>query len=121
MVNSPGAEANVGGIVPSISLGYGGVFAEAILLPNKLIHPTFGALFGGGGAGYNFEQADVEDQSTAIFVVDSFVGVELNLTTFMRLEVGGDYRRVFGSDLPKLPNGDLSSFGGHVALKFGAF
>lgn len=121
VVNKPNADFEVAGRTPKVSLGYGGVFIGATLFPNQIVHPTLGATFGGGGASYQFESPEASDIDSGLFALDAFVGAELNVTEFARLELGLDYRSIFGSDLPQLQNSDLSGFAGHLIVKFGFF
>ena len=121
LINSPKPGTTIGGEAAKLGLGYGGVFFEITMLPDSIVHPTIGSMFAGGGASYQFESRDQDELTTSIFVIDNFASAELNLTEFSRLQLGIDYRAVFGVDLQNLDNADLSGPGAHVMLKFGAF
>jgi len=53
--------------------------------------------------------------------VEPELNLEVNVTSYFRLNFGGGYRFVWDVAYPELSNGDLSQFFGQVSLKFGAF
>ena len=61
------------------------------------------------------------DPSDAVFVLEPQANLELNVTPFMRINVGGGYRWVTDVDLYPLTNRDFSAAFGSLALKFGKF
>ncbi len=109
--------------------GYGGLYLEYILMPNKLVHLSFPVLVGAGGllysetsaatAGANYEQNIIAN--TAFFVVEPGVEVELNIVRFMRLSAGISYRYAHNLDLPETPTNAFNSLSGSISLKFGKF
>jgi len=118
----------------NLSMGYGGVYLEFIMLPKKLFHLTFPLLIGSGGSDisaktyYDANTVDPEDwtqyeqiESTGFFILEPGVNVQLNMTKFMRLDLGVSYRFITGTDLQRLSNNDLSDFSFNLALKFGKF
>jgi hypothetical protein len=108
-----------------LDFGYGGVWLEYILLPDKVVHATVGTLIGGGGTSYTrvrrTEREDREVESDPVFVLDPVVSIELNVIRFMRVSAGVGYRYVGSVNLPGLRREDLSGFTGSVMLKFGRF
>jgi len=105
--------------------GYGGLWLEYILLPDKLLHASIGTLLGGGAVSYSrirrTERQDREVESDVVFTVEPVLSAELNLTRFLRMSVGVGYRHVGSVDLTGLRQEDLSGFSGSVMLKFGRF
>jgi hypothetical protein len=105
--------------------GYGGLWLEYILLPDKLVHASIGTLLGGGAVSYSrlrrTERQDREVESDVVFAVEPVLSVELNLVRFLRVAAGVGYRHVGSVDLTGLRQEDLSGFTGSVMLKFGRF
>lgn len=100
---------------PRLQFGYGGLELEAIIASNSLIHFTVAGLVGGGGVRLGLDPTD------AVFVMEPQATVEINVTRFMRLNLGGGYRWVMDVDIPYLTNGDFSAPFGALGLKFGKF
>lgn len=105
--------------------GYGGIMLGYIIAPSEIIHISFPVLLGAGGVEVapiiNGERSILE--RSAFFVVEPNVEIEINMTRFMRLAVGGGYRLVQGSDLDigNISDDDLSSWTAGVSFKFGKF
>ena len=114
-----------------IQMWYTGLMAEYTHNSNKLIHWSAGALLGGGGVGrderHHGWHNDDDDRhhgwngGSGFFVAEPFVGVELNITSYLRLNVGGSYRFISGSETPGLKDSDLSGGAFHVGIKAGKF
>jgi len=115
--------------IPYLRVGYGGLHLGLALEPSRLVHITGSVLIGAGGAAYtreyNYNQWDNNDwktyNSSAFFVLEPNIGVELNLTSFMRLEASASYRYVSGLDLPATANSDIGGPSGTLSIKFGKF
>lgn len=115
--------------------GYGGIIIGYSLSPREIIHVNFLTLIGGGG----FEVSDTKDlreirdqnqlildhriEHSSAFVVEPGVEVEINVTKFFRLGMGGSYRIVQGVTLDRnnITDSDLTSWSGQVSFKFGKF
>ncbi len=113
-----------------IMFGYGGVILEFIGNPSNLIHYSISTLIGAGGLSYRYidyrNYTDFYDNNDypdkAVFVFEPAVNLELNITTFFRINVGGSYRMVRGSNnFIEFNNNDLSGFSANIAFKFGKF
>ncbi len=117
-----------------LDMGYGGVLLEYIALPKKAIHLSFPLIIGAGGASIGSmidqdpNQVDPVDwttydyvESTAFFVVEPGISLEMNMTRFFRLNLGATYRFISGTTLDRLNSNDLSDLSFSLALKFGAF
>lgn len=116
--------------IPYLRVGYGGLHLGLAIEPNRLVHITGGVLIGAGGAAYTREYTYNHWEndhnwktynSSAFFVLEPHIGVELNLTNFMRLEASGTYRYVSGLDLPVTSNSDIAGPSGTISIKFGKF
>lgn len=98
-----------------IEFGYGGFEFEYIGLWNRVAHYSLQLLIGGGGVTLLGFSAD------PVFVAEPAARLELNVTKWFRLNVGGGYRFVSGLSLASLENSDLSAFSGVLEFKFGSF
>jgi hypothetical protein len=106
-----------------LAFGYGGVFLEYVLAPRELWHLSVLTLFGAGGLEYmSRDSAPPSGHSaSAVFVWEPALLVEINLISFLRLDVGASYRLVRGVDLTGVSNSDVGGPSGVLALKFGKF
>ncbi|HAN18013.1 MAG: hypothetical protein A2X13_10115 [Bacteroidetes bacterium GWC2_33_15] len=116
-----------------IGFGYGGLVLEYTLFGNKAFHFTIPVLVGGGGVSLykdiiidedNFTWDDFNTyESSAFFVVEPGINLELNLTKFMRFDLGASYRMVQFSEMDYLDNSndELSNLAVNASLKFGLF
>ena len=127
-VSASDAVPKLDGKTPEIGLGYGGFVVEYTHNSNSLVHFTGQALIGAGGAGYIWRdqlfdtEYDFNDTpSDSFFTVEFGANVELNVSSFARVAIGGSYRFVSGLDLVGLSDKDLSGPGGNITFKFGKF
>ena len=115
---------------PVLTMGYGGFEMEYIRRSGKLVHSSVQLLIGGGGVGYherrdedmNFEN-DMENNPTwdSFFIVEPGIGVELNVTSFFRINAGASYRFVSGVEKNGLTNGEIGGPSAVLTFKFGKF
>ena len=103
-----------------LQMGYGGFDMEVLLRSDDLVHLTLQGLIGGGGVTYRFDPVHPTSWD-AVFVAEPGVNLELNVTHFMRVSVGGSYRFVQDVDLVGVTNQDLSNWAGTLLFKFGVF
>jgi len=107
--------------------GYGGLVLGGILAPKEIIHIYVPVLIGAGGAyisenGFDDLDNDNEfDESSAFFVVEPGIEIELNVTRFFRIGIGGSYRYILESDLVNASDSELSNYSGNISFKFGGF
>jgi hypothetical protein len=99
-----------------LEFGYGGADLEVILGSDALIHATFNTLIGGGS--YRLNYGGPYD---GVFVLEPALNIDLNVTTYMRLGLGGGYRWVTDVDMVGFSDSDFSAFFGSLVLKFGSF
>ncbi len=109
--------------------GYGGIVLGYIIAPTEIIHVSFPVLIGAGGVEVAEEGTEIVNgersvlDRSAFFVVEPNVEIEINMTRFMRLGIGGGYRFIQGTDLDvgDVSNEDLSSWTAGISFKFGKF
>lgn len=120
-----------------LNFAYGGLELGMVLMSDNLIHLTSYVLIGAGAVnqgedfpGGDWERYDEEsgeyrwnsEYTDRVFVIEPTIATEINMTKFIRLEVGAGYRQVWGIDkLTAISNDDLSSFTGNMTVKFGWF
>ncbi len=109
--------------------GYGGLILGAIFAPKEVVHIYTPVLIGAGGidvSDRNYFNGFNSDfgfslESSAFFVVEPGLEVEVNLTRFFKIGIGASYRLVRETDLENVSDSDLSGFSGGISLKFGKF
>lgn len=108
--------------------GYGGVFIEPIILPNFPVHISVPVTFGVGGVAYsylydnnNYEWDSRVEDTEVFLVLEPGVELEVNLTRFFRLAIGGYYRLTSDLSLYQTEPDALSGFSGGITFKFGKF
>jgi hypothetical protein len=111
-----------------MQFGYGGGILEFIFSPKSVVHSTVTLLIGGGEVSmqdywddFNDFTHGYESQKDGLFVLEPSVNVEVNVTSFFRVNAGGSYRFVSGTNMFGLTNEDLSGASINLALKFGSF
>lgn len=112
-----------------LQMGYGGLMLEYTFAGTKRIHASGSLLLGGGGVsngnyttrnyGYG-SQWNAQDDS-GFYVAQPSVNVEMNMTNWFRIAVGGGYRYVTGSKMSGISDKDMSAPMANVTLKFGLF
>jgi hypothetical protein len=124
----------INGTERRLGMGYGGLDVGYTFAPNSLVHVTFQTLIGAGGIGYAFRtdrwstdhdqghwESDIEGD--AFFVVEPMLWVELNVTKWFRLCLGGGYRYIDGVDenIVGINAGALRGANGEILFKYGFF
>jgi hypothetical protein len=115
-----------------LNFWYTGLAVEYIHNTDKLIHWTAGALIGGGAVSRrNKEPFDLDDDHdhdhwrtydrSGLFVAEPFANIELNITSYLRLDLGATYRFVHGSNTPNISDGKLNYPSFHFGIKAGKF
>lgn len=109
-------------------MGYAGMTLRYVGLSDRVLHPTFDLLIGGGelDAHRNVEgwyrEDDVDNSKVdGFFVLEPSVNAEINIVRFMRADVGAGYRFVSGITEWSFSNGDVGGPSVTLMLKFGRF
>lgn len=108
----------------NIRMGYGGLVTEFTIYSYKGVHFTNTSLlaYGKVNDGYAYSASDRwEKVSDEVFVSQTSLNAEMNMTDWMRVGAGVGYRSVMGSDLADLSNKDMSGFSANLTVKFGIF
>jgi hypothetical protein len=108
-----------------IAGGYGGLLLQYNIASDRLVHGFVDSTIGGGAACYDSHDANRWEScqnATAFFVFEPSANVEVNVTKFMRVAVGGGYRLALTDTMNKgLATSDLSGFLARANLEFGQF
>lgn len=106
-----------------LTMGYGGLELEYIMNSDKLIHLNMLVLIGGGGVDQREKGGGYSEDfnGDVFFVFEPALNVELNVTTFFRICLGGSFRLISGADFHDIQNGDLAGPAAALTLKFGKF
>ncbi len=111
----------------SLAGGYGGLFFEPIIFPMFPVHISIPVLIGIGGVAYtSIDRYDWNDEylvedSESFLVVEPGLELEMNVTRYFRLSMGGYYRYTSGIDLLNTESDVLNGFSFGVNFKFGKF
>ncbi len=127
-----------------ITGGYGGLFFEPILMPNKPVHVSFPIILGVGGVtavqSQNWSSSSSYNKNVDYYDADAFlvlepgVDIEFNIVKFFRVALGASYRFTNGVDLRykyldndyneqiiRVDKNALDSFTFNIGFKFGWF
>jgi hypothetical protein len=112
-----------------LNFGYGGLELEYIGQSDKLIHYSVLVLLGGGSVSYInkgfdgdiFGESDLDSPADIFFVLEPGVSIELNVTTFFRINGGISYRFISGAAFDTYSNSDLAGLSAVLTFKFGSF
>ena len=114
------------GEAADVQMGYGGLLLEYIGASSELVHYGGSVVIGGGAAQIVDEDfVDFRDDSplnqSGFFVTEAGPWMELNVTSFFRLSLGGGYRLIRGADLRGASDDSLSGPYGQLSFRFGSF
>ena len=110
--------------------GYGGVFIEPIISPEKVIHISFPISFNAGAVGYvdlhnhNHTFEDPHDNFNfreVVWVTEPGVNLEANIANWFRVAAEATYRISTDYRLEELHEDNLNGFSAGLVLKFGYF
>lgn len=105
-----------------LGMGFGGIYGEVIPFISSPLHLAFTTYLGLGGFGGKKGNGDNEEKIRAFgIVVEPELNIELNLTHFLILSVGGSYQFVFANFEKVLKQTDFNGFNLNVTFKFGKF
>jgi hypothetical protein len=129
-INAPDAYLNNDWRQMRYDLGYGGGLIGVVIKNDDLFHATTDVMIGGGGI--TWTQRDVWDEGDnswdhqgdhhdGFFFVQPMVHAELNVTNWMRADLGAGYRFVNGITLNDLSNKDVAGPVAGLTFRFGRF
>jgi hypothetical protein len=102
--------------------GYGGLLLQYVIASDKLVHGTIDATIGGGALCANAVENRREcKDAVTFFVFEPTANVELNVTSFMRVALGGGYRFAPVDDRSGPYKPAMSGFVTRASLEFGQF
>jgi hypothetical protein len=110
-----------------LRLNEGGIRIGYIHNSDDALHFTASTMIGAGSMTLSerFVWTDDDDFAWDIdqmyMIIEPEVAAELNITKWMRAQVGASYRIVTGADYEGMTSTDLSGPAGTVTLKFGVF
>jgi hypothetical protein len=103
----------------NIGMGHGGFLFGYIHKGNKPVHPAAFLQIGWGELESFQPDTRISDN---FMVLNPSVEVEINVTRYFRISVGGHYQLVSGiGNYDELSNSDFSGPGGKLAFRFGWF
>lgn len=105
--------------IDRIDLAHGGLWIGYNPVQHWLAHPYTTLRFGTGVV--NIETNGYNDFVDHVSVLNPELGVELNLTKFLRIAGTAGYRWVNGVSSPGLTNGDFTGWTGALTLRLGYF
>jgi hypothetical protein len=107
-----------------IDFSHGGLWLGYTAIPNKVVHIYSSLRFGWGDVNLRDDEGD-KKFSDNMMVIAPEIGIELNVTSWFRLDLTGGYRFVSGVDgLPELSGLTDDSFTSPfaaVTFRFGGF
>lgn len=112
-------EININDELYEIRFKHGGFWLGYVAKPNKVAHLYSSLRIGWGKAQLRQDKDAIF--SDRLFTMTPELGVEINLTRFMKLGISGGYRWVNGVNLDVLDSGDFSSPVGLLTFRFGSF
>ena len=106
-----------------LNFGYGGFEMEYINNSHEVVHFTLYSLLGAGSVSLRDKDFDftVDFESDEFFVGELAGNIEVNITSFFRLNAGLGYRFVSGVDYADLEDSVLGGVYGQLTFKFGSF
>ena len=102
-----------------IDLAHGGLWIGYVPFQHWAIHPYSTVKLGAGVV--NIETNGYNDFVDNVALITPEIGVELNLTRFLRISAAVGYRWIDGVSTPGLTNSDFDGVTGSLALRIGYF
>jgi hypothetical protein len=102
--------------------GYGGLLMQYVIGSKHVVHGLIDTTVGGGYVCTD-ETDDGRDcnRGRSFFMVEPTASVEVNVTDFMRISLGGGYRLAAAEERQGVSGRDLSGFVARTNLEFGIF
>lgn len=103
-----------------LEVGYGGIVFGYTYNPEALIHVDSSVLFGAGGVAIVNPNDSTESDTGSFLVSELTAMVEVNVTEFMEVGVGGAYRFASDPNIDGLSASDLSGPSFVISFQFGS-
>lgn len=103
-----------------IGFANGGLWAGYVFNGNKVIHPSFSLMLGWGSVTIANEFGYIKELDP-VYVITPGLGFEINVSDFLRIDAGINYRYVTGINELSFEDEEFSDFGAHITLKIGWF
>lgn len=104
-----------------LGFGHGGFWLGYNFMANRMIHPVFHMRIGWGEISQRQSDGEKINPGDNIFVFTPTLELELNVTQYFKLAVGGNYRFVTFVEEPDYSNKDFIYPGVFLSFKFGWF
>ena len=121
-------ESNQDGETYNLKGGYAGVMLGGVIAPSSIVHLYIPVLVGAGSfdvsdPDYNLGgfPREITIESSAFFVIEPGLQLDINIARFFRLGLGGSWRFVEGSEFNLVNNDDLSNWAAEISFRFGRF
>ena len=101
-----------------MKMGYGGLELGYVFNPEDVVNVSANLLMGAGML-IRIDAAGAKRDYVWFFAVEPAVYVNVNLTSFLRINLGVKYRRPGGIDVAWISSRELQGFAGSIALLFG--
>ncbi len=116
----------------NLSVGWGGIMIGFVIMPESVVHPYITATIGGGEVvevpvSYSTNNNDKSrpnwrTQQSPFFSLEGEVGVEVNVTRWMRVALYGGYHYIYGPVyITGISDSDLMSYDVGLKCEFGRF
>ena len=109
-------------------MAYGGFYFDYIIPTGIPLQISFPTLLGASGVTLFASAHNIQDRADEemveggiFFIFEPAINLELNITSFMRIGLGGGYRLAVKGDMDRLSARDLSDPTFNFNMKFGSF
>ncbi len=122
-----GKTFELNGVKADLTADYGGLYFEYINNYSSSVHYNLNCLLGFGTASFN--DVLIPDgngnswfkETSSFFVVEPKANIEVNVISYVRLELGAGYRFAMGVELPYFDDADINGFTATLGIKIGLF
>ena len=103
--------------VEKLEMGYGGFIFGYTYNPEALVHVDTTLLLGAGGI-HIIDQSNKSADSATFLITELSSQIEINVTDFLEIGLGGSYRMATNPSIDNLSSDDLSKPGFFVSFQF---
>ena len=104
-----------------MSYGAGGVFFEYVFNIENLIHFSIPLNIMAGGINIYDSKTEIEIESSAFFIIEPGINIDLNVSKHYIQSLYISYRQVLGSSLVNLDDKNISGLNIGLIFKFGYY